>query len=59
MLNPAVLSLDPPTIVWGVFPVQSLPEEVSQANPGVVALPPTRTSSLCRTHGSGAPNAMF
>ena len=27
MLNPAVLSLDPPTILWGVFPVQSLPEE--------------------------------
>jgi hypothetical protein len=23
----ACLSLDPPTILWGVFPVQSLPEE--------------------------------
>jgi hypothetical protein len=41
MPNPAVLSLDLPTILWGVFPVQSLPEEFSQANP------PRAGNTLC------------
>ena len=45
-LGTEALSLDPPTILWGVFPVQFLPEEFSQANPGVVA-PAARLCAAC------------
>jgi hypothetical protein len=34
------LSLDPPTVFGGKFPVRFLPEEFSQVFPGVGVLPP-------------------